>query len=173
VCGSAPSGAFQRRKVDLLLSLATSAAAARARRGPPSPDPAARSRPFDPACCVENRRIVPTHALRFRCCRCAGRGEGGGGEGGTIIAFSDSILGDARRPLCAAAARSRLFDPASAWRSCVLAPLCDFLCRCCCSQGKGQRRRERARSSCTRLRHEMDDDKEDKKKADTVFISTI
>jgi hypothetical protein len=57
VCGSAPSGAFQRRKVDLLLSLATSAAAARARRGPPSPDPAARSRPFDQACCVENLSI--------------------------------------------------------------------------------------------------------------------
>ena len=26
-------------------------------------------------------------------------GKGGGGEGGTIIAFSGSVLGDARRPL--------------------------------------------------------------------------
>ena len=32
MCGSAPSGAFQRRKVDLLLSRVTSAAAARERR---------------------------------------------------------------------------------------------------------------------------------------------
>ena len=39
-------------------------------------------------------------------------GKGGGGEGGTIIALFGTILLDARRRLCAAAAYSRPFDPA-------------------------------------------------------------
>ena len=65
------------------------------------PGPTTRSRPFDPATVLQNHRIVPTHALAVRCCRCAGRGEEGVGEGGTIFAFSGSILGDARRPLSA------------------------------------------------------------------------
>jgi len=38
--------------------------------------------------------------------------KGGGGEGGTIIALFGTILLDARRRLCAAAAYSRPFDPA-------------------------------------------------------------
>ena len=70
-------------------------------------------------------------------------------------------------------ARSTPFDPAAVPTNCLLAPLCDSLCRCCCSQGKGRRRRERAGSSCTRSRHEKDDDKKDKKKVETVLISTI
>ena len=65
------------------------------------PRPAARSRPFDPAAVLRNHRIAPAHTLPVRCCRCAGRGEEGVGEGGTIFAFSGSILGDARRPLSA------------------------------------------------------------------------
>ena len=78
---------------------------------------------------------------------------------------------DARSPPLAA--RSRPVEPAAARRNCLFAPLHDSLCGCCCLQGKGRRRRERAGSSCTRLRHEKDDDKEDKKKMETVLISTI
>ena len=63
--------------------------------------PAVRSVSFDPAAVLRNHRISPTHVLPVRCCRCAGRGEGGRGEGGTFIAFLGSILGDARRPLSA------------------------------------------------------------------------
>ena len=69
--------------------------------------------------------------------------------------------------------RSVPFDPAAVRRNCLFAPLCDSLFRCCCSQGQGRRRRERAGSSCTRSRHEKDDDKVDKKKVETVLISTI
>ena len=43
------------------------------------PRPAARSRPFDPAAVRQNHLIVPTYALPFRCCWCAGL-RGGGAE---------------------------------------------------------------------------------------------
>ena len=68
---------------------------------PVSAGPATRSVPFDPAAARRNHRISPSHALAVCCCWCAGRWVGGGGEGGTIIAFSGSIVGDARRPLSA------------------------------------------------------------------------
>eukprot|EP01043_Picozoa_sp_COSAG02_P018845 COSAG02_NODE_891_length_16139_cov_29.045885_14_plen_143_part_00 len=51
VCAAARSGAFQRRNLDLLLSLAASALTARARRCPPSPAPArAAGRSIRPLC---------------------------------------------------------------------------------------------------------------------------
>ena len=51
VCGLAPSGAFQRRNLDLLLSLAASAERCHCSSAPlPAfPRPGACSRPFDPA----------------------------------------------------------------------------------------------------------------------------
>ena len=85
--------------------------------------PAARSRPFEPGAVRQNHQIAPAHALPVRCCRCAGRGEGGGGEGGTIIAFPGSILGYARRPLSTLAARSVPFDPGAARKSRLFAIL--------------------------------------------------
>ena len=102
-------------------------------------------------------------------------GKGRGGEGGTIIAFPGSILGDARRPLSAPCRAQQAVRPGRCAEKLLVlfASLHDSLCGCCCSQGKGRRRRERAGSSCTRLRHEKDDDKEDKKKVETVLISTI
>ena len=141
---------------------------------PVSAGPAARSRPFDPATVLRDHRIAPTHASAVRCCRCAGRGGRGKGTGGEVAPSSRSLAASwatpgARSPPLAA--RSVPFDPVAVRRSCLFAPLCDFLCRCCCSQGKGRRWRERARSSCTRCRHEKDD-KEDKKKVETVRIST-
>ena len=54
-----------------LLSLERAAAA--------FPHPGARSRPFDPAAVRQNHLIVPTYALPFRCCWCAGL-RGGGAE---------------------------------------------------------------------------------------------
>ena len=68
------------------------------------PGPAARSRPFDPAAVLQNHRIVPAHALAVRCCRCAGRGEEGVGEGGTIL-IGPSTKGRAAAAARAAAAR--------------------------------------------------------------------
>ena len=51
VCAAARSGAFQRRNLDLLLSLAASAVTARARRCQPSPAPArAAGRSIRPLC---------------------------------------------------------------------------------------------------------------------------
>jgi hypothetical protein len=165
---------FSTSKVDLLLSLATPSPAARARRCPPSAT-LARSRPFDPAAVLRDHRIVYAHALPVRCfCRCAGRGQGGGearaAPSSRSPAASWATPGARSPPL---AARSGPFEPGAARKSRLFAPLHDSLCGCCCSQGKGRRRRERAGSSCTRLRHEKDDDKEDKKKVETVLISTI
>ena len=94
------------------------------------------------------------------------------------ICFSPSsrsqlLLEHAAAALPGPAARSTPFDPVAARKSRLFAPLHDSLCGCCCSQGKGRRRRERAGSSSTRSSHEKDDDKVDKKKVETVLISTI
>ena len=167
------AGAYQRLNARPALSLAAFAAAARERRRRLPRPRRAQQAVRSGRCAAESsdrahsrlgRPLLPVRRTR---------GRGGRGEGGTIIAFSGSILGDARRPLSALAARSTPFDPAAAWRNRLFAPLHDSLCGCCCSQGKGRRRRERAGSSCTRSRHEKDDDKKDKKKVETVLISTI
>ena len=83
---------------DLLLSLVASATLLE-RAAAAFPGPAARSRPFDPAAVRQNHRIVHAHAPAFLVAGAQDEGKAGGGEGGTIIAFSGSVLGDARRPL--------------------------------------------------------------------------
>ncbi len=45
---------------------------------PTFPRPGARSTPFEPAAVRCSLLFTPPHALAFRCCWCAGRGEGGG-----------------------------------------------------------------------------------------------
>ena len=96
----------------------------------------------------------------------------GGGEGGTIFAFSGSILGDAHaaalRPLPRAACRS-------------IRSLCgETVCLLPCAPDRVDAAVRRVKDgenepglSCTRSRHEKDDDKKDKKKVETVLISTI
>ena len=141
---------------------------------PAFPRPGARSTPFEPAAVRCSLLFTPPHAPAFRCCWCAGRGEGGRGRRRRHhhqVFRQHPAMPSAHSPPFAA--RSVPFDPVAVWRNCLFAPLCDSLCRCCCSQGKGRRRRERAGSSCTRSRHEKNDDKEDKKKVQTVLISTI
>ena len=140
---------------------------------PTFPRPGARSTPFEPAAVRCSLLFTPPHAPAVRCCRCAGRGEGGEARAAPSSrspAASWAMPGARSPPL---AARSVPFDPGAVWRNRLFFPLCDSLCRCCCSQGKGRRRRERAGSSSTRSRHEKDDDKVDKKKVETVLISTI
>ena len=112
VCGLWSAGVFQHRKVALLLSLVAFAAAARARHRhlarPPRAQQAVRSGLL---CC----RIIDARLLTPQLSDVTGaqdEGKGGGGDGGTIIAFFGDILGDAWRRLCAAAAHSRPFDPA-------------------------------------------------------------
>jgi hypothetical protein len=93
---------FSTSTVDLLLSLAASAVAARARRRrlprPWRAQQAGRSGrcAAGSSDCVRSRLARPLF-LPVRRTRARGRG----GEGGTTIAFPGSILGDARRPLSA------------------------------------------------------------------------
>jgi hypothetical protein len=103
---------------------------------------------------LQNHQISPTHAPAFRCCWCAGRGEGGEGRAAPSSrssAASWAMPGARSLPL---AARSRPFDPAAARRVRSLFPFHDSLCDCGCSQGKGWRRRGRAESLCKRSRHD-------------------
>ena len=95
---------FQRLKLDLLLSLATSSAAARARRRrlprPRRAQQAVRSGlPREAA--VHSLFLAPLRLSVVLLLVRRTRARGRGGEGGTIIAFPGSILGDARRPLSA------------------------------------------------------------------------
>jgi len=174
IYGLCAAGAFQRRKVDLLLSLAASAAAAaRARRRRlPRPRRAQQAVRSGLLCCgiIGSRPLTPWPSVVA-----GAQDEGKGGEARAAPSSRSPAASwatpDARSPPLAA--RSRPVEPAAARRNCLFAPLHDSLCGCCCLQGKGRRRRERAGSSCTRLRHEKDDDKEDKKKMETVLISTI
>ena len=112
MCGLSPAGAYQRLNARPALSLAAFAAAARARHRhlarPPRAQQAVRSGLL---CC----RIIDARLLTPQLSDVTGaqdEGKGGGGDGGTIIAFFGDILGDAWRRLCAAAAHSRPFDPA-------------------------------------------------------------
>ena len=88
------------------------------------PRPAARSRPFDPAAVLWNHQIAPTHALAVRCCRCAGRGEGGGevraAPSSRSPAASWSMPSAHSPPL---AVRSTPFDPAAVRKSCLFSLL--------------------------------------------------
>ena len=95
------------------------------------PRPAARSRPFDPAAVLRNHRIAPAHTLPVRCCRCAGRGEGGGearaAPSSRSPAASWAMPGAGSPPLTT---RSVPFDQGAVWRNRLFAPLCDSLCGC-------------------------------------------
>ena len=78
MCGLSPAGAYQRRKVDLLLSLAASAVTARERRCPPSPALArAADRSIRPLC----GKVACLLPCMTRCVVAAVRRvRGGGGE---------------------------------------------------------------------------------------------
>ena len=164
---------FSAAPPDLLLSLATSLSLLE-RAAAHLPPPRRTQHAVRTGCCAlqsfvhaPSRPGLPLLLVR--------RTRGRGGEAKTApssrsLAASWAMPSAHSPPL---AARSVPFDPVAVWRNCLFAPLCDSLCRCCCPQGQGRRRRERAGSSCTRSRHEKDDDKKDKKKVQTVLISTI
>ena len=152
VCAAARSGAFQRRNLDLLLSLAAFAVTARACRCPPSLAPAHAARRSNRLLCVAvfcSRPLTPRPSV---VAGAQDEGKGGGGEGGTIFAFSGSILGDARRPLSAPcraqrAVRSGRCEEKSS--VCYLARLIVWLLVLCGWQGKkGGRKKPRERATC-------------------------
>ena len=111
VCGSATSGAFQRRNAraaSLPRRLRHAARACRRRLPPPwRAQQAVRS-----GCCATESsdrtyvRLALPLLLVHRFAR-----RGGGGEGGTIITFLSSILGGARRPLSAPCHAQRAVRP--------------------------------------------------------------
>jgi len=174
VCGLSSAGVFQRRKVDLLLSLRRLRSCCS--RAPPPPSPAlprAAGRSIRPAV-LQNHHISPTHALAVRCCRCAGRGERGGRRGRHHLRVLRQHPGrrpaPALPPLPRAACRSI--------RSLRGQTVCLLPCVTLCVVAAVRRVKDGGGEnepglSCTRSRHEKDDDKKDKKKVETVLISTI
>ena len=97
MCAAARSGAFQRRNLDLLLSLATCAVTARARRCPPSPAPArAAGRSIRPLCGSADRLLARAGsclvAAVHRCKGGDGRVEQG--RGGRVFEVTDIATTD-------------------------------------------------------------------------------
>ena len=101
VCGSAPSGAFQRHNLDLLLSLATSAVTALARDCPPSPTPArAAGRSIRPLCGSADRLSAHAGSCVILNVRRRKRGDGGGelGRDGRPLEATDIATTDDKMP---------------------------------------------------------------------------
>ena len=130
VCGLCPAGAFQRRKVDLLLALVAFAAAARARRRRLPPPRRAQQAVRSGRCAAESSDRARSHLacplLPVR--RTRGRGgEARAAPSSRSPAASWAMPGAGSPPLTT---RSVPFDQGAVWRNRLFAPLCDSLCGC-------------------------------------------
>ena len=77
----------------------------------------------------------PRTSARCVCGWRAGKGEGGARRGDKIIAFSSTILGDARPALHPRQTQQAVRIRPGAWKSRPPVPLCNALCGRGCSQG--------------------------------------
>jgi hypothetical protein len=136
-------------------SLPASAALPRGSTSPAPPRAAGRSIRL---LCGSTDCSCPRTSARCVCGWRAGKGEGAARRGDKIIAFSSTILGDARPALHPRQTQQAVRIRPGAWKSRPPIPLCNALCGRGCSQGERWRQNEQAGALCTRLTREKDEE---------------